>query len=89
MSNTEKGIQITLIDTDTLPSLPNKTLLESIEAKNIEVPYHCRDGFCGACRCKLIKGDVDYTIDPLAFIDDDEVLLCCSVPLTDVTLKLE
>lgn len=89
MSDTRKGIQITLLDVDTLPSLPQKTLLESIEANNIEAPYHCRDGFCGACRCKLIDGEIDYIIDPLAFIDDDEVLLCCSIPLGDVTLKLE
>lgn len=89
MPNNKRGIQITLLDVDTVPSLPQKTLLESLEAKNIEAPYHCRDGFCGACRCKLIAGEIDYTVDPLAFIDDDEVLLCCCIALSDVTLKFE
>ena len=26
----------------------HKSLLECLEAENIDVHYHCRDGFCGA-----------------------------------------
>jgi ferredoxin len=89
MADKEKGIQITVEGKDAFPALPQKSLLDSLEAQNIEAPFHCRDGFCGACRCKLVSGQIDYFIDPLAFIDDDEVLLCCSLPLSDVTLSLE
>jgi len=48
--------------------------------------YHCREGFCGACRVRKIIGTVDYTLDPLAFIDDDEILPCCSTPKTDIEI---
>jgi len=69
-------------------STPDSTLLSDLEAQGIPIEYHCREGYCGACRCKLISGEVDYTVDPLAFIDDDEILPCCTVPLTDVELAL-
>nr|WP_100657500.1 class I ribonucleotide reductase maintenance protein YfaE [Alteromonas flava] len=66
--------------------LPKETLLETLERHNIDVQFHCRDGFCGACRCKMTSGSVDYTTDPLAFIDDDEILPCCTRATSPVTL---
>nr|WP_026374974.1 class I ribonucleotide reductase maintenance protein YfaE [Aestuariibacter salexigens] len=65
----------------------DKTVLEVLESHDVEVHYHCREGFCGACRTKLIEGDVRYTTDPLAFIDDDEVLPCCCVPTSNIKLQ--
>ncbi|WP_284216268.1 class I ribonucleotide reductase maintenance protein YfaE [Agaribacter marinus] len=62
-------------------------LLIAMEKQNIDVHYHCREGFCGACRTKICKGKVEYVIDPLAFIDDDEVLVCCCIPVGDVELQ--
>ncbi|MFQ3218814.1 MAG: ferredoxin [Paraglaciecola sp.] len=67
---------------------PACTLLESIEKHDIEVHYACREGFCGSCRTKLISGQVKYTIDPLAYMDDDEILPCCCVPLSDIEIEL-
>lgn len=67
----------------------DKTLIESIESAGIEMHFHCRQGFCGACRTKLIDGEVEYSIDPLAFIDDNEILPCCCYPKTDLTIKLD
>lgn len=67
----------------------HKTILTCLEQHNINVHYHCREGFCGACRTKITKGNVEYTTDPLAYIDDDEFLPCCSVPKTDITIKVE
>jgi ferredoxin len=31
---------------------------------------------------------VDYTTDPLAFIDDDEILPCCTIAVSDITLDI-
>ena len=72
----------------TVYSQQNKTLLESIELQNIDVHYHCREGFCGACRTKLIRGEVKYLSDPLAYIDDNEILPCCCVPVSDIEIEL-
>ncbi|MDP7591230.1 MAG: class I ribonucleotide reductase maintenance protein YfaE [Litorilituus sp.] len=67
-----------------------ETLLECLEKENIEVHYHCRDGFCGACRVTLISGEVHYPKgEPLACVGDNEILPCCCVPVTDVSLEID
>lgn len=66
----------------------DKNILNALEREGIESHYHCRDGYCGACRCKLLKGKVQYAVEPLAFVGDDEILTCCSQPFTDIELDL-
>lgn len=68
---------------------PDTTILESLEKNGIHPHYHCREGFCGACRTKLIEGSVEYTTDPLAFIDDDEILPCCCIPKSDIHIQID
>jgi ferredoxin len=87
MSTPTKSRIITLSDGSAFSS-SKETILEDLEENKITIEYHCREGFCGACRCKLISGEVDYTLDPLAFIDDDEILPCCTVPLSDITIEI-
>lgn len=65
------------------------TLLESLEAQGVAVPYQCRDGYCGSCRTQLLSGEVAYLQEPMAWINDDEILPCCCVPKTDLALKLK
>lgn len=66
----------------------DKNILNTLEREGIESHYHCRDGYCGACRCKLLKGKIKYTVEPLAFVGDDEILTCCAQPLTDIELDI-
>ncbi|WP_117195548.1 2Fe-2S iron-sulfur cluster-binding protein [Rhizobium terrae] len=56
------------------------TLLELAEARGVEPEFSCREGNCGTCRTKLVKGAVAYVKQPTAKVDADEVLLCCAVP---------
>lgn len=66
------------------------SILNCLEDANVEVHYHCRDGFCGACRITLDKGQVVYPQgEPLAFVGDGEVLACCCRPVTDIQVSLE
>jgi ferredoxin len=67
----------------------HKTLLEALEQQGFEPHYHCRDGFCGACRCKLINGTIDYTQEPIAFIHAGEILTCCAIPTADIEIDLD
>lgn len=67
-----------------------QTLLECLESANIEVHYHCRDGFCGACRVTLVEGEINYPQgEPLAFVGENEILPCCCIPVTDITLVID
>jgi len=67
-----------------------QTLLECLENANVDVHYHCRDGFCGACRVSLKAGKISYPNgEPLAYIGDGEILPCCCIPITDITLEID
>ena len=63
------------------------TLLESLEAQDIHIEYQCREGYCGSCRVRLVEGDVHYIEEPMAWIDDDEILPCCCIPKSALKLQ--
>ena len=69
------------------PLDPNKTLLENLEAQAVFVEFHCRDGHCGACRSKINTGQVTYSSFPMAYLRDDEILLCCSKSKENITFN--
>lgn len=66
----------------------NSSLLEAMETQGVQMPYQCREGYCGACRTKLIKGEVAYLQEPIAWLNDNEVLPCCCIPINDIEIKL-
>ena len=86
----QSAIKITIQNT-TVDFLDVKqSLLECLEGADIEVHYHCRDGFCGACRVTLVEGEISYPDgEPLAYIGDGEILACCCVPISDITLEID
>lgn len=66
------------------------TLLDQAAKQGIDLPWSCRAGICGSCRCRLSKGDVDHPAAPA--LDDaararGEILACCAVPLGDVEIE--
>ncbi|AWB57829.1 class I ribonucleotide reductase maintenance protein YfaE [Colwellia sp. Arc7-D] len=81
-SITVEGREIPFLDKD-------KNILNTLERENIESHFHCRDGFCGACRCSLKKGTVDYQQYPLAYIGDNEILTCCAYPTSNIVIELD
>ncbi|WP_336819081.1 FAD-binding oxidoreductase [Cedecea sp. MMO-103] len=56
------------------------SLLDLAEARGLSPEFSCREGHCGTCRTKLLKGSVTYPKIPSASTADDEVLICCAVP---------
>jgi ferredoxin len=64
------------------------TLLNSLQKNSVDILYHCKEGFCGACRCKLKSGSISYINEPLAFVRKGEILTCCSVPNEDIEIEI-
>ena len=62
------------------------TVLDALLHQGVEAEYHCKDGYCGACRCQLLSGEVSYTSTPIAFIQEGEILTCCCKPVTDIRI---
>ena len=79
------------VQNNEVPVLPDhKTVLDSLEAADIETHSHCRDGFCGVCRVTLISGEIHYPNgEPLAYVGDDEILPCCCIASSDLCLGID
>lgn len=70
-----------------VPADATKPLLHAMEQTGIDTHYHCRAGFCGACRTRLMAGSVAYTTEPLAYVRAGDVLPCVCIATTDVELE--
>lgn len=68
------------------PGCPS--ILQCLESQKIDVSFQCREGYCGACRAPLIEGEVIYNEEPLAFVREGEILLCCCKPNGHITIDL-
>lgn len=66
------------------------TILKVLDKNGYANKVHraCQQGYCGSCRTQLLEGQVEYIDEPLAFIDEGEILPCHCVALTEITLKL-
>ncbi|HGJ5876379.1 MAG TPA: class I ribonucleotide reductase maintenance protein YfaE [Arsenophonus sp.] len=65
------------------------SLLDALEQSKMQIEFHCRAGFCGACRVRLRKGKVAYHNNPIACIDKDEILPCSCQPITDIDIDID
>jgi ferredoxin-NADP reductase/phenylpropionate dioxygenase-like ring-hydroxylating dioxygenase large terminal subunit len=60
---------------------PDKgTLLEFAETLGIAPTFGCRSGICGTCATRMKQGSVEYLEEPIATLEEAQVLLCCSIP---------
>jgi ferredoxin-NADP reductase/MOSC domain-containing protein YiiM/ferredoxin len=64
------------------------SLLEFAEACNVPVRWSCRTGVCHMCESGLIGGKIGYAPLPLDPPAEENVLICCSTPLTAIELDL-
>lgn len=70
----------------TIESNPSNTVLETMEQAGLEPEYNCRDGHCGACRCTLVSGEVEYVGFAMAYTQANEILPCICRAKTDIQL---
>ena len=71
---------------------PDETILTAAIRQGIGLPYGCRDGACGSCKCRLLAGEVTHGAhQPSALSADEEaagyVLTCCGTARSDVVLE--
>ncbi|MED5523318.1 class I ribonucleotide reductase maintenance protein YfaE [Gallaecimonas pentaromativorans] len=79
--NTQRAL---VVGEHIIPVAPDLPILDQLLLKGIPVEYQCRGGFCGACRMRLKNGEVRYLDTPIAYINDGEVLTCCSVAVSRI-----
>lgn len=69
-----------------VPRQPN--LLDALRSEGFDLPFQCRAGYCGRCRVQLCQGEVRYRQQPLAWLNPGEILPCCCIATSDLTLQL-
>ncbi|MDY0013278.1 MAG: CDP-6-deoxy-delta-3,4-glucoseen reductase [Rhodocyclaceae bacterium] len=72
---------------------PENNLLDSALHADLLVPHGCRDGACGACKARVVSGDVTlerYAENALSAADRAKglTLLCRAHPTSDVVLEV-
>jgi NAD(P)H-flavin reductase len=71
------------------PCERDETVLNAAQRAGYELPYSCRKGVCGTCKCKLASGEVRaYTGDTLSTQERaaGQVLLCQARPRSDLVI---
>ena len=72
----------------------DETLLDAGLRQDIDLPYECRNGGCGVCKCTVLQGKVDpglYQPSALsaAELAQGKVLMCCASALEDAEIEYQ
>ena len=70
----------------------DQTLLDAALVCSLNLPHSCKGGNCGACRARLLRGEVHYPRGaPLGLSDAEAaeglILLCQASALTDLSIE--
>ena len=76
----------------TFSAQPDEAMLAAGIRQGIGLPYGCKDGACGSCKCKLVSGNVVHGAHQSRALSADEeaagyVLTCCGVAQSDVVIE--
>jgi ferredoxin-NADP reductase len=78
----ETAFQVELKNSGLLLTVPNdRTLLDVLRAKNIDVQSDCEEGLCGACEVGVLDGAVDHRdsiMSPAEKRESRRMMTCCS-----------
>jgi CDP-4-dehydro-6-deoxyglucose reductase len=71
---------------------PDETILGAAIRQGVGLPYGCKDGACGSCKCRLVAGEVTLGEHQSKALGAEEeaagyTLACQATPLTDVVLE--
>ena len=69
-----------------------ETVLEAALRQGLLMPYGCRTGACGACRGKVLSGQVDHGKAQTATLSEEDraagyALFCCATAQSDLSIE--
>ena len=71
---------------------PDETILAAGIRQGISLPYGCKDGACGSCKCRKVSGSVVHGEHQAKALSAEEeaagfVLTCCATASSDLVLE--
>jgi CDP-4-dehydro-6-deoxyglucose reductase, E3 len=71
---------------------PGEPILIAAIRQGVGMPYGCKDGACGSCKCRKLDGTVVHGVHQSKALNAEEeaagyILTCCGVPQTDLVLE--
>ena len=71
----------------------DEPILSAAIRQGIGLPYGCKDGACGSCKCRLLEGRVIHGAHQARALSAEEeaaglTLTCQAAPQTDVVLEV-
>ena len=78
----------------TVAAREGDTVLEAGLRHSVPLPYDCRNGGCGMCKCTLLNGTLDHGVYQAGALSDGEraqgrFLACAATALTDIEIEYE
>ncbi|MBI5439433.1 MAG: cytochrome b N-terminal domain-containing protein [Nitrosomonadales bacterium] len=76
----------------TVAARKGETILEAALHHGVNLPYVCREGVCGSCKGKILRGTVDYGTYQKGVLTEAEkaegkALFCRARPLSDLHIE--
>ena len=70
----------------------DEPILSAAIRQGVGLPYGCKDGACGSCKCRLLDGRVIHGVHQAKALSADEeahgwILTCQAAPQTDVVVE--
>ena len=70
----------------------DEPILSAAIRQSVGLPYGCRDGACGSCKCRLLEGRVIHGVHQSKALSADEeaagwILTCQGAPQTDLVIE--
>jgi CDP-4-dehydro-6-deoxyglucose reductase len=70
----------------------DEAILAAAIRQGVGLPYGCKDGACGSCKCQRVEGRVIHGAHQSKALSAEEedagfVLTCCAAPQTDIVLQ--
>ena len=70
----------------------DEALLTAAIREGVGLPYGCKDGACGSCKCRLLEGRVIHGVHQAKALSTEEeaagwILTCQAAPQTDVVIE--
>lgn len=71
---------------------PGEAILAAAIRQGIGMPYGCKDGACGSCKCKKLEGSVHHGVHQSKALSAEEeaggfILTCCGVPDSNLVIE--